>query len=151
MQKRNRMYPKKYLEYTNRGFDIFTNRKFDDPDHKMTIHKPQVPDKPTAWDVIEYQKTLSKPRSAADFQIPRKNSNAVSTGSQKDEEPKLALTTRINQHTNSNWGGPQTTKNEGVPSRTVLSNVAAENVVPQSHHSSRSIRTGGFQKVPVNL
>ena len=134
MQKVNRMNPKKYMEFTDRGFDIFTNKNFDDPESPKTIHKPLAPERPRVWDIIEYQKTLTKPQPATNHDNGERVLEIKSRRMWKEDEV---------QRQTSNRG-------EGKM-KPVLSQAAIEQVTPKaSFSSSRSVRTGGFQKVHVN-
>lgn len=132
MQKINRMNPRKYMEFTNRGFDIFTNKKFNDPESPKTIHKPLAPERPRVWDVIEYEKTLAKPQP--NYPPNPKPDNEVETKSRRRWEAEE--TRRLPSN-----------RSEG---KNVLSQAAIEQVTPKSNRSNRSVRTGGFQKAPIN-
>eukprot|EP00826_Nyctotherus_ovalis_P010734 TRINITY_DN12815_c0_g1_i1.p1 TRINITY_DN12815_c0_g1~~TRINITY_DN12815_c0_g1_i1.p1 ORF type:complete len:255 (+),score=95.62 TRINITY_DN12815_c0_g1_i1:639-1403(+) len=133
LQKRNRMHPRKYMEFTERGFDIFTNKKFDDPEEPKVVHKPLVPERPRVWDVIEYQKTLAKSQAGS------------YPDNSKAEHPPVK--------NEGMWQGGSVRRqgsNRSEQGKPVLSQAAAEQVATRSNRSNRSVRTGGFQQVPVN-
>eukprot|EP01022_Parablepharisma_sp_SALTPOND_P028487 TRINITY_DN71043_c0_g1_i1.p3 TRINITY_DN71043_c0_g1~~TRINITY_DN71043_c0_g1_i1.p3 ORF type:complete len:493 (+),score=56.06 TRINITY_DN71043_c0_g1_i1:140-1618(+) len=172
LQKLNRVNYRRYVEHLDRGFDILTNEHFDSPEMQKRIHKPLVAEKPKVWDIIEGQKTAYQTQpcptqyqeiseSPAYYRKKSENNNEGyedNNGYRPPLQPsskrsQAGSATQSRRH--SEAVQPQSKRSsaamERLTSKNVLSQAGAEHLGSRSNASSnRSIRTGAFQRVPIN-
>eukprot|EP00826_Nyctotherus_ovalis_P012566 TRINITY_DN13333_c0_g2_i2.p1 TRINITY_DN13333_c0_g2~~TRINITY_DN13333_c0_g2_i2.p1 ORF type:complete len:199 (-),score=40.63 TRINITY_DN13333_c0_g2_i2:57-653(-) len=150
-QRLQRMNYRRYVEFMDRGFDILTNLRLDSEEMQKRIHKPQVAEQPTVWDIIEYQKTFSKvPTSEKALSNATIASQKENTHSELEPLSRKDSTPQVGHSAYKQTRTPHRVRSTGVSkglNRTVISKAGAENVADLK--ATRSIRTGAFQRSQI--